>query len=201
MKAQIRDVFFSRWTYKMARWVHGVIFLYAGVRKLTAPQSFAVVIEAFGSVPQPWMMSIYAWRFRESAANGRRGPVRCAQRRSFGAGSFSGAQWSGLYQPKKDCRENQLFHDGFGKKHVLKEREEAWQGGMYRERPVLPRCPCAWERSKGNGDMGFIQQTDPAESVKDLRLSRQDRPGRARRTSGGSASECGSQFAGGIRYQ
>lgn len=42
----------------MARWAYAAIFLYAGVNKLMDPQSFAVVIEAFGLVPEAWIMPL-----------------------------------------------------------------------------------------------------------------------------------------------
>jgi uncharacterized membrane protein YphA (DoxX/SURF4 family) len=48
--------FLSKWTYRTVRWAYAAIFLYAGVNKLVDPKSFAVVIEAFGLVPDSWIM-------------------------------------------------------------------------------------------------------------------------------------------------
>ncbi len=42
----------------MGQWGYAAIFLYAGVNKLIDPQSFGVVIEAFGLVPESWTMPI-----------------------------------------------------------------------------------------------------------------------------------------------
>lgn len=38
--------------YVFGRWILGMIFLYSGVSKLIDPQSFAVIIDAFGLVPE-----------------------------------------------------------------------------------------------------------------------------------------------------
>ena len=56
MKSQLRNILLSKRTYRTARWAYAGIFLYAGVNKLMDPQSFAVVIEAFGLVPETWIM-------------------------------------------------------------------------------------------------------------------------------------------------
>jgi uncharacterized membrane protein len=39
------------WTYRLTRWVLGAVFIYAGIQKLLDPKSFAVLIEAYGLVP------------------------------------------------------------------------------------------------------------------------------------------------------
>ena len=56
MNVRIRNIFLSKWTYKTVRWAYAAFFLYAGVNKLIDPQSFAVVIEAFGLVPETWII-------------------------------------------------------------------------------------------------------------------------------------------------
>ncbi len=39
------------WAYRITRWVLGAVFIYAGILKLLEPESFAVLIEAYGIVP------------------------------------------------------------------------------------------------------------------------------------------------------
>lgn len=53
-----REVILRRadWGYKLIRWVLGGIFIYAGSTKLLAPEIFAVLIEAFGLVPDRLLM-------------------------------------------------------------------------------------------------------------------------------------------------
>ena len=46
------------WIYKLARWVLGAVFIYAGSIKLLAPKPFALLIEAYGIVPEGMLMSI-----------------------------------------------------------------------------------------------------------------------------------------------
>lgn len=46
------------WIYKLPRWVIGAVFVTAGVLKLADPQSLAVLIEAYGLVPDPLLMPI-----------------------------------------------------------------------------------------------------------------------------------------------
>ncbi len=40
------------YSYALARWVLGALFIYAGGRKLMDPEAFAVLIDAFGIVPE-----------------------------------------------------------------------------------------------------------------------------------------------------
>jgi uncharacterized membrane protein YphA (DoxX/SURF4 family) len=42
----------SYWMYKIGRWILGIIFFYSGGAKLIDPQSFAVIIDAFGLIPE-----------------------------------------------------------------------------------------------------------------------------------------------------
>jgi uncharacterized membrane protein YphA (DoxX/SURF4 family) len=44
--------------YKIARWALGLIFVYAGIGKLAAPITFAVLIEAYGIVPEVLLMPL-----------------------------------------------------------------------------------------------------------------------------------------------
>ena len=39
------------WIYRLTRWVLGAVFIYSGILKLLEPSSFAVLIEAYGLVP------------------------------------------------------------------------------------------------------------------------------------------------------
>ncbi len=48
----------AHWTYRLLRWSLGVIFIYSGATKLLAPQLFAVLIEAYGIVPEGLLMPV-----------------------------------------------------------------------------------------------------------------------------------------------
>ena len=48
----------SFWAYRTLRWAIALIFLYSGFLKLLDPQSFAVIIDAFGIVPENVSASI-----------------------------------------------------------------------------------------------------------------------------------------------
>lgn len=54
----MKGIIMSRWSYRLVRWFYALLFLYAGGTKLLAPQSFEVVIEAFGLVPEGWVMTV-----------------------------------------------------------------------------------------------------------------------------------------------
>ena len=46
------------WLYRLCRWTLGGIFIYAGSTKLLEPETFAVLIEAFGIVPEGLLMPV-----------------------------------------------------------------------------------------------------------------------------------------------
>ena len=46
------------WLYRLCRWTLGGIFIYAGGTKLLEPQIFAVLIEAYGIVPEGLLMPV-----------------------------------------------------------------------------------------------------------------------------------------------
>ena len=46
------------WIYKLCRWTLGVIFIYAGGTKLPEPEIFAVLIGAYGIVPEGLLMPV-----------------------------------------------------------------------------------------------------------------------------------------------
>ena len=48
----------SGWIYKLIRWILGGVFIYAGGTKLMAPRIFAVLIEAYGIVPDSLLMPV-----------------------------------------------------------------------------------------------------------------------------------------------
>ena len=48
----------SNWAYKLARWILGAVFIFAGSIKLLTPKPFAVMIEAYGIVPEGLIMFI-----------------------------------------------------------------------------------------------------------------------------------------------
>lgn len=46
------------WTYQLLRWFIGGLFICSGATKLLAPQLFAVLIEAYGIVPEGLLMPV-----------------------------------------------------------------------------------------------------------------------------------------------
>jgi hypothetical protein len=46
------------WMYPILRWSLGIIFIYSGATKLLAPLPFAVLIEAYGIVPEGLLMPV-----------------------------------------------------------------------------------------------------------------------------------------------
>ena len=46
------------WLYKIVRWALGTVFIYAGGSKLLAPEIFAVLIDAYGMVPENLLMPL-----------------------------------------------------------------------------------------------------------------------------------------------
>lgn len=54
--ADMKHFLFSIWIYRFVRISLAVIFFWSGVSKLFIPESFAVIIEAYGLVPDSWIM-------------------------------------------------------------------------------------------------------------------------------------------------
>ena len=48
----MQNILMTYGTYRLSRWILAVVFLYSGGTKLLDPQSFAVIIDAFGLVPE-----------------------------------------------------------------------------------------------------------------------------------------------------
>jgi hypothetical protein len=46
------------WGYRLARWGLALVFLYAGGLKLADPRAFAIVLEAYGLVPDVFLMPV-----------------------------------------------------------------------------------------------------------------------------------------------
>lgn len=46
------------WGYRLMRWGLALVFLYAGLTKLADPEAFAVIIEAYGLVPDVLLMPL-----------------------------------------------------------------------------------------------------------------------------------------------
>ncbi len=46
------------WIYTLSRWSIGVIFIYAGSIKLLEPGTFAVLIDAYGIIPESLLISV-----------------------------------------------------------------------------------------------------------------------------------------------
>jgi len=58
-KAATRDRHAAEvWGYRVLRWALALVFLYAGALKLADPRSFAVIIEAYGLVPDIFLMPL-----------------------------------------------------------------------------------------------------------------------------------------------
>ena len=57
------------WTYRLTRWAVGAVFIYSGILKLLGPKSFAVLIEAYGIVPDMLLLPVaFSLAFLEVAA-------------------------------------------------------------------------------------------------------------------------------------
>ena len=48
----------SGWIYRSTRWILGGVFIFAGGSKLLAPEVFAVLIEAYGIVPDVLLLPV-----------------------------------------------------------------------------------------------------------------------------------------------
>ena len=46
------------WFYRVVRWSLALVFLYAGILKLLEPQSFAVIIAAYGLIPEALVLPV-----------------------------------------------------------------------------------------------------------------------------------------------
>ena len=44
------------WVYTILRWIIGIVFIYSGVVKLIDPETFAVLIDAYGLLPEVLLM-------------------------------------------------------------------------------------------------------------------------------------------------
>jgi uncharacterized membrane protein YphA (DoxX/SURF4 family) len=58
MISHVKGLIVSAWFYRVLRALYGILFLYAGLNKLFDPGSFAIVIDAFGLVPDILIMPI-----------------------------------------------------------------------------------------------------------------------------------------------
>lgn len=50
------NALFPSWLYILIRLIFAGVFLWSGVTKLLDPVSFAVVVDAFGLIPESWVM-------------------------------------------------------------------------------------------------------------------------------------------------
>jgi len=48
----------SDWTYRVIRFTLSAIFMWSGLSKLADPQSFAIIIEAYGVIPDSWVQPV-----------------------------------------------------------------------------------------------------------------------------------------------
>jgi len=46
------------WVYTILRWILGIVFVYSGVAKLIDPETFAVLIDAYGLLPEVLLMPV-----------------------------------------------------------------------------------------------------------------------------------------------
>lgn len=58
MSAENTLIYLSGWIYRLLRWILGAIFIYSGATKLIAPQTFAVLVEAYGVVPDALLLPV-----------------------------------------------------------------------------------------------------------------------------------------------
>jgi len=49
---------FSIWSYRTVRIFLSAVFFVSGVSKLLSPESFAVIIEAYGIIPESWVIPV-----------------------------------------------------------------------------------------------------------------------------------------------
>ena len=49
------------WLYRLCRWALGTIFIYAGGTKLLEPEIFAVLIDAYGIIPEGLLIPLAIW--------------------------------------------------------------------------------------------------------------------------------------------
>ena len=50
--------FFFNWFYRVVRWILGIVFIGAGSLKLWDPRAFAVLIEAYGFIPDAMLYPV-----------------------------------------------------------------------------------------------------------------------------------------------
>jgi hypothetical protein len=53
-----RRSLFAVWPYRLTRTVLAAVFIWSGGAKLVDPLSFGAIIEAFGLIPQSWVMAV-----------------------------------------------------------------------------------------------------------------------------------------------
>lgn len=58
MRANHSAISILAWLYRLLRWSLGSIFIYSGVTKLMDPITFAVLIDAYGLVPEALLMPV-----------------------------------------------------------------------------------------------------------------------------------------------
>jgi uncharacterized membrane protein YphA (DoxX/SURF4 family) len=52
------NIAFSKWGYRFIRFTLSAVFIWSGISKLADPQSFAVIIDAYGLIPGSWVMPV-----------------------------------------------------------------------------------------------------------------------------------------------
>jgi uncharacterized membrane protein YphA (DoxX/SURF4 family) len=54
----LSSIFISSLPYQLIRWILSIVFLYSGISKLFDPRAFGVIIEAYGLMPEEWVMPV-----------------------------------------------------------------------------------------------------------------------------------------------
>jgi uncharacterized membrane protein YphA (DoxX/SURF4 family) len=52
------NIVLSTWVYRSARFTISAIFVWSGISKLADPQSLAVIIDAYGLIPDSWVLPV-----------------------------------------------------------------------------------------------------------------------------------------------
>jgi len=55
-KESVQSIVILAWVARVSRWLISAPFLYAGITKLADPKSFAVIIDGYGLLPEPFVL-------------------------------------------------------------------------------------------------------------------------------------------------
>jgi hypothetical protein len=80
---------FSIWPYRTVRIILSAVFFWSGISKLFSPESFAIIIEAYGIIPESWVIPVSIGL--PAGSDPGRGSFAGYSRQSGGYGRFTGA--------------------------------------------------------------------------------------------------------------